>query len=411
MTAVKPIPQIHVPREGLAVQRGASWSYQIDASRAPFFYEARGLPTGLSLNNTTGLISGVVDANVTPGTHVVYLTASNYVGSGSEILALHTGTLSIVGYILCGVSLGGTLTHVVAPTVLAFAANTSGLTSALLSTGWNARTPIAGKTINCASWSGTAWYAVCTDGTVHKSPDGVTWSLLTTTVSVPNRIVALDDVVVVGNFLIGVKVSLDAGATWANHTPYAGSPNAHNAQHIRNLGGGVYRIFDGGQSGGGGTSGILVSADTNAMPSPGSPWTVRFSGASGTVYDIRDGASGLVAASSTPAGKAAVLASTDGTTWAMTDTGVASANGRSVLYSTTHNLYFIGTSIGSVLTSANLSAFAVALTGFGGAVDSFTVVSGITYCGANGGGCWSITPASKTLEVTGAIQFVSGYRP
>ncbi len=67
---------------------GTAFSYQITASNSPTSFNATGLPAGLSVNTTTGLISGtptvVQTSNVT-------LSATNVVGTANATLALAIG--------------------------------------------------------------------------------------------------------------------------------------------------------------------------------------------------------------------------------------------------------------------------------------------------------------------------------
>ncbi len=64
---------------------GTAFSYQIAASNSPTSYGASGLPSGLSVNTSTGLISGTPTAS---GTSSVTLTATNSGGSGHTALTL-----------------------------------------------------------------------------------------------------------------------------------------------------------------------------------------------------------------------------------------------------------------------------------------------------------------------------------
>lgn len=64
---------------------GVPFSYQINASNNPTSYAATGLPAGLTLNTTTGLISGIPTA---AGTSNVPLTATNGGGSGTATLVV-----------------------------------------------------------------------------------------------------------------------------------------------------------------------------------------------------------------------------------------------------------------------------------------------------------------------------------
>ncbi|SHN43918.1 cellulose binding domain-containing protein [Chitinophaga sp. CF418] len=64
---------------------GAAFSYAISASPAATSFSATGLPTGLSIDSTSGIISGTPGAT---GTFPVTLNAANTSGSGSAILML-----------------------------------------------------------------------------------------------------------------------------------------------------------------------------------------------------------------------------------------------------------------------------------------------------------------------------------
>lgn len=84
-------PQILSPLELLTFVGGTPVSYQITASATPTSYAAANLPPGLSINTTTGLITG---GPTVPGFWRVVLSATNSVGTGSailEITVLQTG--------------------------------------------------------------------------------------------------------------------------------------------------------------------------------------------------------------------------------------------------------------------------------------------------------------------------------
>jgi lysophospholipase L1-like esterase/fibronectin type 3 domain-containing protein len=76
---------------------GAAFSYQIVASNTPTSYGASGLPSGLSINTSTGSITGTPTAS---GTSTVTLSATNSTGTGSATLTL---TVSAAG---TGTSIG-----------------------------------------------------------------------------------------------------------------------------------------------------------------------------------------------------------------------------------------------------------------------------------------------------------------
>src|SRR5439155_21188355 len=64
---------------------GVAFSYQITATNNPTSYNATGLPPGLSVNTSTGLISGTP---TTAGTYSVTISATNAGGTGSATLTL-----------------------------------------------------------------------------------------------------------------------------------------------------------------------------------------------------------------------------------------------------------------------------------------------------------------------------------
>ncbi len=69
-----------------AANLGASFSYSINASASPTIYSASGLPAGLSISTSTGLISGTPTAM---GQSMVTLGATNASGTGTAILILN----------------------------------------------------------------------------------------------------------------------------------------------------------------------------------------------------------------------------------------------------------------------------------------------------------------------------------
>lgn len=73
----------------VTVQVNVAMTYQIVATNAPTTYGATGLPTGLSINNSTGQISGIPTAT---GVSSVTITATNATGAGAAVLTLTVST-------------------------------------------------------------------------------------------------------------------------------------------------------------------------------------------------------------------------------------------------------------------------------------------------------------------------------
>ncbi len=92
--AVAPAPVISSATTATATV-GTAFSYQITASNSPTSYAATGLPAGLSINTTSGVISGTPTA---AGTSTVTLTATNTGGTSSPFGLALTVTASSSGF-------------------------------------------------------------------------------------------------------------------------------------------------------------------------------------------------------------------------------------------------------------------------------------------------------------------------
>ena len=82
---VRPAPPVITSALSANATAGAAFTYQIAASNNPTSYTASGLPAGLTLNATSGLISGT---RISIGNSTITLGATNAGGTGSATLAL-----------------------------------------------------------------------------------------------------------------------------------------------------------------------------------------------------------------------------------------------------------------------------------------------------------------------------------
>ncbi len=137
---------------------GSTFNYQITASNSPTSFSATGLPGGLSVNTSTGAITGTPTAS---GTSTVTIGATNATGTGTAAL-----TLTVVP--------AGTLTSIalqfVGQGTALLSTDSAGLAS-VAQTNWNV---LSGASFTSSALSNSAGAA--TTATLTGSANGTYWS-------------------------------------------------------------------------------------------------------------------------------------------------------------------------------------------------------------------------------------------
>lgn len=140
---------------------GASFSYTITATNSPTSFSAVNLPSGLSINTSTGVISGTPTQG---GVYSITIRASNSVATGSAILSLNVRNISpvITSALTASSTVGTNFTYTIAATNSPTAFNATNLPGGLsvnTSTGVISGTPTTPGTtevtISATNQSGT----------------------------------------------------------------------------------------------------------------------------------------------------------------------------------------------------------------------------------------------------------------
>lgn len=84
------VPVINSASSGTVAQ-GTSYTYTITATNTPTSFNATGLPAGLSINTSTGVISGTPSGS---GSSSITITASNAAGTSTQTLVLNVTTVT-----------------------------------------------------------------------------------------------------------------------------------------------------------------------------------------------------------------------------------------------------------------------------------------------------------------------------
>src|SRR5207248_2177705 len=211
LTVVNPPPPIITSATTSTGQVGVAFSYQITATNNPTSYNATGLPAGLTVNTTTGLISGTP---TTAGTYTVTISATNSGGTGSATLTLTinpaapvitspltaTGQVgvafsyqitatnsptsyNVTGLLPAGLSvntstglISGTPTTAGTYTVTISATNAGGTGSATLTLTINNPVPTITSISPTSTTAGSAQFTLTVNGTKFVSTSTVNWN-------------------------------------------------------------------------------------------------------------------------------------------------------------------------------------------------------------------------------------------
>jgi hypothetical protein len=176
--------------------KSVAFSYQLYADNSPTSFAATGLPTGLSINTTTGLISGTVNGITSNTNYTVNVTATNAAG---------TSTAAIL-----------TLTFVVAPVV------SGDVTTSFEGNSFSYAIVVANTASSYAATGLPAGLSIdTTTGIISGVPTGTSSTTVSVTISATNAAGTDSDTLTI---LYTAKPTITAGQTYS-HDHNSGTVN------------------------------------------------------------------------------------------------------------------------------------------------------------------------------------------
>lgn len=176
--------------------KSVAFSYQLHADNSPTSFAATGLPAGLSINTTTGLISGTVNGITSNTNYTVNVTATNAAG---------TSTAAVL-----------TLTFVVAPVV------SGDVTTAFEGNSFSYAIVVANTASSYAATGLPAGLSIdTTTGIISGVPTGTSSTTVSVTISATNAAGTDSDTLTI---LYTAKPTITAGLTYS-HDHNSGTVN------------------------------------------------------------------------------------------------------------------------------------------------------------------------------------------
>ena len=384
---------------------GVPFAYTITGSNSPVIYHATSLPAGLTLNATSGAISGVAMA---AGTFPVTISASNAGGTGSATLTLAVGAESSVltwtapAGITYGTALSATqLSATAAPTIYAdliAGGFGSGDNTCLLNGGTWQNFAFGTSGLAEARWTGTQWVGVDNSGNAATSPDGVVWTTVANLATgTPQHIGGAGATTAVELNPAVVRISTDGGNTWdANqYTPFAGQSSVHMSRPTV-VGSTVLVLAQVG------LNVEVASADLAALPAPGTSWNLTTL-ALGTPGGFLVQGATITACAGNAVPAVPQLYQSTGAGWSDLATNLPSGSNFAyfLFASTTLNDYLVGTTASPyLLDSTDLVHWTAMGTGLTTTVDAIAEYGGTVYASQRSSGVLSWNGAAWVTAAT-----------